>query len=95
MIMYLTEVNVFIDEKDTDKLIEFCKQNDFKFEDDLFPELHGDPEWQDRYRKIAGFWGKIKSCWITQKTLNNPHWDDIVSAFYKADFDVLIRSEIS
>lgn len=95
MIMYLTDVNVFIDEKDTDKLIEFCKRNDFEFEDDSFPDLHRDPEWQEHYRKLTGFYGSIKSCWITQRTLSNPHWDDIVSAFNKADFDVMIRNEIS
>lgn len=95
MIMYRTIVNVYIDDKDTEKVKEFCKENDFGFEDDQLVTLHSSASWQEHYRKLTGFSGLIKSCYITQKTLSNPRWDDIVTALNKADFDAMISVELS
>ena len=95
MIMYKIVLAVYIDEKDTEKLIKLCEDNNFEFEDDQI-KFHGDPDWQEFYRKETGFSGTIKRCYITNTTIDKHGIHKIIEAIEKEnDFDVMINVEYS
>ena len=95
MIMYKIVLAVYIDEKDTEKLMKLCEGNNFEFEDDRI-KSHGDPDWQEFYRKETGFSGTIKRCYITNRTIDKDGINKIIEAIEKEnDFDVMINVEYS
>lgn len=94
MIMYKFVLAVYIDEKDTEKLMELCEKNNFDFEDDLV-NRHRDSDWQEFYRKETGFSGMIKRCYLTLRTIDKKGIKDIIKAIETENLDVMINVEIS
>ncbi len=91
MVKYKFVVGVYIDEKDTEKLMDFCKKNNFEFEDDFrMKEL-----WQDYYRKETGFSGTIKFCHVTFRPVDKGGVKELFDTLEKVDFDMMIECEIS
>ena len=94
MIMYKFVLAVYIDEKDTEKLMELCEKNNFDFEDDLV-NRHKDSDWQEFYRKETGFSGMIKRCYLTLRTIDKKGVEHLFDILENADFDMMINMETS
>lgn len=93
MVKYKFVVGVYIDEKDTEKLMDFCKENNLEFEDDL--DSRRKDFWQGHYRKETGFSGTIKCCYVTFRTIDRGGVKELFDTLEKANFDMMIEYEIS
>lgn len=94
MIMYNFVIAVYIDNKDTEKLKDLCRNNDLELEDDLV-KFHKDADWQELYRKVTGFSGMIKRCYLTLRTIDKKGVEQIFDILENADFNIMINMEIS
>lgn len=91
MVGYKFIVAVYINEEDTEKLMDFCKDNELGFEEGS----NLDEDWQNYYQKEFELSGPIKRCYITLKTVNKECLKTLFDTLETADFVMMIECEIS